>query len=86
MTGATPSLGHSPLTPAMLACLRKLAEQTREPMGGWCNYGTGCGVKRNVVRALAARGLAELDDERRPGVSARATDKGRAFVLGGRAA
>lgn len=70
----------SRLTRAQLSCLARLAEQSPEPFGGWCNYGTACGVKRNVVRSLVSRGFADLDDTNRPGVSARITPAGRAAL------
>lgn len=44
----------------------------------WCNYGTACGVKRNVVRALEKRGYAEMRPDVIVGVSARITPAGRA--------
>ena len=66
------------LTDAQWACLRKLAEREDQMM---VCYGRHCGVKRNVVRALAARGLALLDDEdRRAGVCARITEAGRIYL------
>jgi hypothetical protein len=72
------------LTKAQVDCLRILADRPLDdPFGGWCNYGTACGVKRNVVRALETRGLAQLDDHTRPGVSARITPAGRAALTKG---
>lgn len=72
------------LTEAQRACLVVLAEFNDGWLGsshlGWCNYGTACGVKRNVVRALESKGLAQLDDSCRPGVSARITDAGRSLL------
>jgi len=68
----------SVLTDAQWACLRKLGEREDQMM---VCYGRGCGVKRHVVRALAGRGLAILDDEnRKAGVCARITDVGRIFL------
>ena len=66
------------LTEAQQACLTKLAEERPFPFDGWCNYGTACGVKRNVVRALEKRGYAEMRPDVIVGVSARITPAGRA--------
>jgi len=66
------------LTEAQQACLTKLAEERSFPFDGWCNYGTACGVKRNVVRALEKRGYAEMRPDVIVGVSARITPAGRA--------
>lgn len=68
------------LTKAQWACLKKLSEQKTEPFGGWCNYGSNCGVKRNVALALEARGFAQIRREVLVGVTARITEAGRAAL------
>lgn len=74
--------GQTKMTAAQRACLERLAQQNPEPFGGWCGYGTACGVKRNVVRGLQRRGLADLIDTERHHVMARITPAGRAALQG----
>lgn len=67
------------LSKAQRACLEVLASRRDDT---WCNYGTACGVKRQVAAALKRRGLADYMPEVRDGVSARITQAGRAALEG----